>query len=98
MAPAASAVSVMIDSLRKIRDNLIFQMQFKSAVFLSDKILALKPSTEDYAVLAKCLYRLKEYQRAAYIITCRNLHHSDISCCLLVIKCYVRERNSLDIA
>lgn len=85
-----NATNGIIHNLRKVRDNLIFQLQFKSAVFLSDKILALRPSTEDYAVLAKCLYCLKEYQRAAYIITCRNLHHTDISCCLLVIKCYVR--------
>ncbi|XP_017487064.1 PREDICTED: cell division cycle protein 16 homolog, partial [Rhagoletis zephyria] len=93
----SNAVNGIIFSLRKIRDNLIFQLQFKSAVFLSDKILALKPSTEDYAVLAKCLYRLKEYQRAAYIITCRNLHHTDISCCLLVIKCYYDKPDELEV-
>src|SRR5699024_9611222 len=80
----------LIEHLRQIRDGLIFRQHFQSAVFLSDKILALNPATEDIFVLAKCLYRLKEYQRAAYIITCRNLHRADISCCFLVIKCFVR--------
>ena len=84
-----TAMASLIEHLRQIRDGLIFRQHFQSAVFLSDKILALKPSTEDIFVLAKCLYRLKEYQRAAHIITCRNLHRNDPSCCLLVIKCYV---------
>lgn len=84
----------LIDYLRKVRDGLIYRQHFQSAVFLSDKILALKPSSaEDIFILGKCLFRLKEYQRAAYIITCRNLHQTDISCCLLVIKCYVSVDN-----
>ena len=86
---AKEKITNLVDYLRQVRNSLLFRQHFQSAIFISDKILSLKYSTEDVFALAKCLYRLKEYQRAAYIITSKNLHHKDISCCLLVIKCYV---------
>ena len=80
----------LLAQLRGIRDRFILRLQFQSAVFLSDKILAFSAHTdEDVLVLAKCLYRLREYQRAAFMITSRDLHHTNMACCLLVVKCHV---------
>ena len=80
----------LIDILRTERNKLINRQQFQSAIFLSDKILSLNNSTEvDVFILAKCLFRLKEYQRAVYLIKRRCLQEFDIACCCLVVKCYV---------
>lgn len=55
--------------------NLIpFQHLYKSAAFWADKIMCITQDPQDIYWHAQCLYHLKEFQRAAHIITSQKLH------------------------
>lgn len=85
------AHSPLIDHLRSLRDQSIERFQFRSAIFFSDKILALTGmNAKDGLPLAYSIYLLRQYQRAAHLILANNLHMYDIKCRCLLVKCLVR--------
>lgn len=80
----------VVDHLRGVRDRQMQRQQYRSALFISDKILARKESAtlaDKYSV-AKCLYHLGEYHRAAYWLTTKCIDR-ELNSQLLLVKCYV---------
>ncbi|UXI18409.1 transcription factor CBF/NF-Y/archaeal histone -2 [Sarcoptes scabiei] len=87
------AHSPLIDHLRSLRDQSIERFQFRSAIFFSDKILALTGmNAKDGLPLAYSIYLLRQYQRAAHLILANNLHMFDIKCRCLLVKCLIKNK------
>lgn len=86
----------LIHILRLERDRLIQRLQYESAIFLSDKIIAINGmNINDGFILVHCIYLSKQYQRAAHLIQHNNLHEMDVKCCCLLVKCLVNNHHSL---
>jgi Anaphase-promoting complex, cyclosome, subunit 3 len=64
----------MLVNAREFLNFKSFQHLYKSAAFWADKIMCITQDPQDIYWHAQCLYHLKEFQRAAHIITSQKLH------------------------
>lgn len=80
----------LIRIIRLERDKLIQRLQYESAIFLSDKIIAINGmNINDGFIMIHCIYLSKQYQRAAHLLQQNRLHEMDVKCCCLLVKCLV---------
>ncbi|XP_065337616.1 cell division cycle protein 16 homolog [Cloeon dipterum] len=70
----------LIQSYRNIVRSYYEKHLYKSAAFWADKIMCITNDPHDIYWNAQCLYHLREFQRAANIITSRNLHKTIPQC------------------
>lgn len=87
-AEMVSSNSVDINTYRKLVQTYINLHLYESALFWSDKVVALsggKP--KDIYWHAQCMYLLKQYHRAAHLLKIRNLDKTYILCNKLTVQC-----------
>ncbi|OTF78181.1 cell division cycle protein 16-like protein [Euroglyphus maynei] len=86
----------LIRLLRLERDRLIQRLQYESAIFVSDKIIAINGmNINDGFILIHCIYLSKQYQRAAHLLQHNHLHEMDVQCCCLLVKCLMKIKKYL---
>nr|CAH7754237.1 unnamed protein product [Callosobruchus chinensis] len=86
--------NVNIENYRKLVQTYIDLHVYNAALFWADKVVALTGNPRDVYWLAQCMYLLKQYHRAAYLLRSKNLDKANLLCCYLTARC-LYEANEL---
>lgn len=80
----------IIDIFKNERNKLIQRFQYESAIYLSDKIIAINGINKDDAlILTLCFFLSKQYHRAIHFIQHNRLHEIDVQFSCILVKCLV---------
>lgn len=80
----------IIDIFKIERNKLIQRFQYESAIYLSDKIIAINGMNKDDAlILTLCFFLSKQYHRAIHFIQHNHLHEIDVQFSCILVKCLV---------
>lgn len=77
-----------IEKYRKLVHKYIDLHAYGAALFWADKVVALTENTRDVYWLAQCMFLMKQYHRAAFLLQSRNLDKSHILSTYLTVRCY----------
>ncbi|XP_055523729.1 cell division cycle protein 16 homolog [Wyeomyia smithii] len=87
--PAGDSGSLIdIDTYRRIMKSFMDMRRYRTALFWAEKVTALSNNEpKDVYWQAQCMFLLREYHRAAYIIRSRGLDKQNLLCHYLAVEC-----------
>lgn len=84
---------VNVDNYRKLVRSYLDLHLYTSALFWADKVVSLSDGEpEDVYWLAQCMYLLKQYHRAAFLLKNKGLHKTHLVCRYLAAKCLLEAK------
>lgn len=86
--------NVTVDNYRKLVQTYIDLHLYSTALFWADKVVAITSNPKDIYCLAQCMYLLKQYHRATYLLKSKNLDKTNLQCTYLMARC-LYEANEL---
>ncbi|CAH1101889.1 unnamed protein product [Psylliodes chrysocephalus] len=79
--------NISVDNYRKLVQTYIDLHIYSTALFWADKVVAITGNPKDVYWLAQCMYLLKQYHRAAYLLKSKNLDRTNLQCAYLTARC-----------
>uniref|UniRef100_A0A1B0D2H9 Uncharacterized protein n=1 Tax=Phlebotomus papatasi TaxID=29031 RepID=A0A1B0D2H9_PHLPP len=90
---ASDEAPVDINKYRKLISDFINLRRYQTALFWAEKVAVMsKFETMDVYWYAQCLFLLKEYHRAAFILRLYKLEKTDLMCHCLALECLYEAR------
>lgn len=86
--PDAAAGLIDIDGYRRLMKSFMDMRRYQTALFWAEKVTVLSNyDSRDVYWQAQCMFLLREYHRAAYIIRSRGLDKRNLLCHYLAAEC-----------
>lgn len=88
MSQAKEQLCTDIEAYRKLVQKLLNLRRYKSALYWSEKVAVLSNNNQnDVYQLAQCMFMLKEYNRASYVIKKNGLEKTHLLSLALLVEC-----------